>query len=63
LHDGEYQEVKNLGQNYNSEEHDHDPCIAPSESYLVWCSNRHGGYGENDFYITYNKENGQWTID
>ena len=61
LQDGEYQEVENLGQGINSEEHDHDPCIAPAESYLLWCSNRPGGYGGNDLYVAYRKENGQWT--
>ena len=61
LQDGEYQEVENLGQGINSEEHDHDPFIAPDESYLLWCSNRSGGYGGNDLYIAYRKDNGQWT--
>jgi hypothetical protein len=61
LQSGEYQEVENLGQDINSEEHDHDPFIALDESYLLWCSNRPGGFGENDLYIVYRKDNGQWT--
>jgi len=61
LQDGGYQEVENLGQGINSEEHDHDPLIAPDESYLLWCSNRSGGYGRNDLYISYRKDKGQWT--
>ena len=60
LEDGEYREVENLGQDINSEEHDHDPFIAPDESYLLWCSNRSGGFGENDLYIAYKKDNGMW---
>jgi hypothetical protein len=58
--DGEYHEVVNLGQKINSELHDHDPFIAPDESYLLWCSDRPGGHGGNDLYIAYRKDNGIW---
>jgi Tol biopolymer transport system component len=61
LQDGEYREVENLGEDINSEEHDHDPFIDPAESYLLWCSNRPGGYGGNDLYIAFRKNDGKWT--
>jgi len=61
LQDGEYKEVENLGSDINSEVFDHDPFIAPDESYLMWCSNRSGGYGGDDLYIAYKKEDGGWS--
>ncbi len=38
-----------------------DPYVAPDESYLIFKSNRAGGYGLNDIYITYKKADGMWT--
>jgi hypothetical protein len=60
LQEGKYREVKNLGPNINSELMDHDPLIAPDESYLLWCSDRSEGYGGNDLYIAYKIEDGEW---
>ncbi len=37
----------------------HDPLIAPDESFLVFPSDRPGGLGEADLYISHNI-NGQW---
>ncbi|MBN1272903.1 MAG: PD40 domain-containing protein [Candidatus Aminicenantes bacterium] len=58
---GEYRAVENLGKFINSSLNDHDPFIAPDERYLLWCSDRPGGYGGNDLYIAYKQENGEWT--
>ena len=38
-----------------------DAFIAPNESYIIFNSNRSGGYGDIDLYISYKKENGSWT--
>jgi len=41
---------------------EHDPFVAPDESYLVFTSvNRPGGYGSGDMYISFRKEDGTWT--
>jgi len=37
-----------------------DPFIAPDESYIIFTSIRSGGYGQEDQYISYNR-NGNWT--
>jgi hypothetical protein len=37
-----------------------DPYIAPDESYIIFTSIRSGGYGQEDQYISYNR-NGIWT--
>jgi hypothetical protein len=36
------------------------PFIAPDESYLIWDSEREGGFGGTDIYITYRQRDGSW---
>lgn len=36
------------------------PFIAPDESYLIWDSEREGGYGGSDLYISFREEGGAW---
>ena len=40
---------------------DWTPCIAPDDSYLLFASNRPGGYGSTDIYITFKIEDGSWS--
>lgn len=49
----------NLGELINSPTNEHDPLIAPDESFLVFTSDRPGGFGEADLYISHNI-NGGW---
>lgn len=56
---GHYETPVNLGPTVNSGDDEHDPLIAPDESWLIFTSGRPGGSGEADLYITFNK-NGQW---
>lgn len=58
---GECQEAVNLGKNFNTEDHEWDPFIAPDERYLIFCSTKPGGFGMDDFYISFHNENGTWT--
>jgi len=57
----EYNVVENLGNIINSPYNDHDPFIAPDESYLLWCSDKPGGHGINDLYVAFQKRSGEWT--
>ena len=41
----------------NSEEEDWDPFISPDGSYLLWASEREGGYGGTDIYVSFRTEN------
>ncbi len=34
--------------------------IAPDESYIIWDSERDGGYGETDMYISFRAADGSW---
>ena len=54
-----YEEPVNLGSVINSVFDEHDPLIAPDESFLVYTSTRADGFGEADLYISH-KKNGQW---
>jgi Tol biopolymer transport system component len=39
---------------------EHDPFIAPDASYLIFTSDRPGGHGRGDLYITFRQEAGTW---
>jgi Tol biopolymer transport system component len=56
---GKYQRVERLDE-LNTPNVDADPFIAADESYLIFCSDRPGGYGSGDLYVSFNR-NGRWT--
>jgi hypothetical protein len=59
---GSYTEPINLGSSINTEKHESDPCIAPDESYLIYCvRDRENGYGKNDLYISFRNKDNNWT--
>lgn len=61
LEEGKYVEVENLGKPVNSEYSDYDSFIAPDESYIIFSSDRTGGYGKfNDMYVAFRKMDGTW---
>ena len=55
-----WSEPKNVGKNINSDYWDSAPSIAPDNQALYFCSNRTGGYGGIDIYVTYKNEKGFW---
>ena len=61
LRNGRYSSLENMGEKINSPEHEWDPYIAPDGSYLIFCSTKSGGFGEDDIYITFQEEDGTWT--
>lgn len=56
-----YSKVENLSEPINTVHHEVDPYIAPDESYIIFCSNRPGGFGKEDMYVSYKKDDGSWT--
>ena len=58
--DDHYLEPKALDTNINSQYHDWIPYIAPAQSYLVFSSNRPGGYGTFDLYVAFRENDGSW---
>jgi hypothetical protein len=58
---GTYPKVEKLPSPINTEYNDCDPLIAPDESYLIFHSNRPGGFGEHDLYSSFRDARGQWS--
>ena len=61
LEGGEYKTVHKLGGLINTAYNDCDPLIAPDESWLIFHSDRPGGFGEHDLYISYRQKDGTWS--
>jgi Tol biopolymer transport system component len=50
-----------LGASVNTTSLEYDPFIAADGSYLIFSSDRPGGYGEGDLYISFLMEGKQWS--
>jgi Tol biopolymer transport system component len=57
---GKYSAPQSLGPTVNTNAHDTTPYISPDESYLIFASNRQGGAGAQDLYISYWRDSA-WT--
>jgi len=55
-----YAEPENLGRAINSEYNDFHPYVDPEERYVIFDSQRGGGYGANDLYISFRQPDGSW---
>ncbi|MEM6813771.1 MAG: hypothetical protein AAF600_05185 [Bacteroidota bacterium] len=60
LKDGKREEPRLLGKEINTGKYTAHPFIAPDGSYLIWDSEREGGYGDSDLYISFRQANGSW---
>jgi len=58
--DGQREAPKVLGENINTGKWTAHPFIAPDESYLIWDSEREGGHGGADIYISFRQQDGSW---
>jgi ankyrin repeat protein/Tol biopolymer transport system component len=57
---GNYSKPENLGPSINTEYNDNDPFVDKNAEYMVFSSNRPGGSGGFDIYVTFQNENGTW---
>jgi Tol biopolymer transport system component len=57
---GKYSEPENLGPLINTEGDEFEPFISPDESLMIFMSQRPGGHGRGDLYISYQRD-GKWT--
>ncbi len=55
-----WSEPFNLGSNINTEYWESSPGISPDKNALYFSSNRPGGYGGKDLYVSYRQKNGKW---
>ncbi len=58
--DGKRQEPVKMSSVVNSGKMTAHPFIAPDESYLIWDSEREGGYGDSDLYISFRQPDESW---
>jgi tetratricopeptide (TPR) repeat protein len=58
---GEYLATERLPWPINSGYGEFDFIIAPDDSYFIFASSRPGGYGQDDNYICYRRDDGSWT--
>ena len=60
--EGGFGEAERLGPEINSPYHEVEAAVAPDGSYLVFISNRPGGYSERiNLYVSFRREDGSWT--
>jgi ankyrin repeat protein len=57
---GRWTAPENLGAPVNTPGREYDPFIAPDESYLVFASERPGGLGNADLYVSTRSKDGSW---
>ncbi|MGB0495427.1 MAG: TolB family protein [Kangiellaceae bacterium] len=60
INNGKRQAPKKMSSVVNSGKWTAHPFIAPDESYLIWDSEREGGFGDSDLYISFKQEDGSW---
>lgn len=60
LVDGKHEDPKPFGKQINAGKWTAHPFIAPDESYLMWDSEREGGFGSSDMYVSFRKPDGSW---
>jgi len=60
IKDGVREAPKLLGKEINVGKWTAHPNIAPDESYLIWDSEREGGYGDSDIYVSFRQADGSW---
>ncbi len=61
LEEGGYPEVENAGGAINTQHFESDPFISPGGDYLIFSSNRPGGFGQGDLNIAFRAQDGSWT--
>ena len=61
LVDGVYGEPVNLGISVNTASQEKEPFVFPDESYILFASDRPGGFGDSDLYVSFRKADGSWT--
>lgn len=56
-----WSEPENLGANINTEFWESSPSLSPDNRVLYFSSNRPGGYGGKDLYVSYRNAEGKWS--
>jgi len=59
--DGKYEVCERLSADINSTAYDFNPYVDPEEKILVFASQRPGGFGKTDLYVSFRNADGTWT--
>jgi Tol biopolymer transport system component len=59
--EGGYASPERIGGDVSTEYSEHDPFIAPDESYLIFTSTRPGGHGRGDLWVVFQMPDGRWS--
>lgn len=59
---GEWGQRENLGKSINSESWESTPCLSPDKNDIYFSSNRAGGFGGSDIYVSHKMANGKWSV-
>jgi len=59
--EGGYASPERIGGGVSTEHSEHDPFIAPDESYLIFTSDRPEGFGRGDLWVVFRKSDGGWS--
>ncbi len=57
-----WSEPQNAGPNINTDYYESGPTLSPDKRALYFVSNRPGGYGGRDLYVSYRQPNGKWGV-
>ncbi len=60
VRDGRWTPAENVGRPVNGKSWDVQPSISSDKNALYYCSNRGGGKGKGDLYVSYRQKDGQW---
>ena len=56
-----FQPSKKASAVVNTPRYEGDVFVAPDESYLIYCANHEGDFGEGDLYVVFKQEDGTWS--
>jgi ankyrin repeat protein/tetratricopeptide (TPR) repeat protein len=59
--DGGFQPRERLGGAINMDGYEMSPCVAPDENFLIFESNRPGGFAEFGLYVCFRGADGEWS--
>lgn len=57
---GTFEPSNKLANTVNSEHYEADVFVSPDEQYIIFCSERPGGLGKGDLYISFKDSSGEW---
>jgi hypothetical protein len=61
LVNGKYSDLQMLGGGANDPASGAHPCVDPDEKFIVFDSEREGGYGKSDLYVCFRQADGDWS--